>query len=627
MLRNYLMPGFALVLLAVFAVPRPAPTATPSAGEGAKSGDAKRNGNTPQPSQSAKVPQISGSKPIYDPAAVCNEANYELREKLAEFGLDVPKPASANNPQKLKPSLTARDPKTSFPDTPLVESMIALVPDPVHTHLALRFDRYVDVIQQALLDSTSEKAPGWLYVSQWLPWDPVPYQTSQDPVDRTNLHFFGIDRECAPGVLIFRRNQYQSNKVPPRFLIVFLVGESPTSGILHEEQFNYALQSWRFLQQRTAQQQKKDQESKNAGQKTNAENEKNARKENDSQNKNQATTEGPDQTLRILGPSFSASLPTLDKLLGKAKICPDNETGCTHAQVASGSVSTSRDVIMNSGNFPALKAANFISLMESEKAIQNLLVSYFQTRQNLSPGQIAFVSEDETAYGNLLSSTRQKTGERALLFHYPREISQLRNAYEKNSIFSRQSGQQSDTQNQQDLTLHLEDRHEAEDSVPSFSEAQSPISEESVLSAMTRAIDRNDVRVAVVNGSDVLDVIFVARYFSRNLPNVRVVLMNADLLFERTPDISDFRGMLIASTYPLIPDNASWTGRFLHMPAGKAPEKKTRIIPAHSAAFCRNAFSRLSTVSEPTTQPGFSSAYRLGSRITGFRPPQTAQRG
>ena len=32
--------------------------------------------------------------------------------------------------------------------------MIALVPDPVHTHLALLFDRYIDVIQQALQDST-----------------------------------------------------------------------------------------------------------------------------------------------------------------------------------------------------------------------------------------------------------------------------------------------------------------------------------------------------------------------------------------------------------------------------------------------------------------------------------------
>ncbi len=35
MLRNYLMPGFALVLLAVFAAPRPTPSVAPESGRSA----------------------------------------------------------------------------------------------------------------------------------------------------------------------------------------------------------------------------------------------------------------------------------------------------------------------------------------------------------------------------------------------------------------------------------------------------------------------------------------------------------------------------------------------------------------------------------------------------------------
>ena len=558
MLRNYLMPGFALVLLAVFASPRSIPPGAESTGRGAQAGPSPSGASTPKKAAPGKVPQLQGSsKQLFNPDDICSVAKYEMHEKLAEFGVDFPEQDEIG-----KSAAISTGTKEA---TPPAEAMIALLPDPVHTHLALRFDRYIEVMQQALQDSTSENSPGWVYVSQWLPWDPVPYQASQDPIDRTNVHLFDADRECAPGILIFRKNGYQAGNVQGKFLIVFLISESPTSGILHQNQLLYAIQSWHTIQLRTETQAK-------------AETVKEGNQGGKMPDRNH-----PDGILRILGPSFSASLPALDSLL-LANKCHEEDRGSQpcfkDAQVISGSVSTSRSVIQESGNFPGLKDAKFISMNESSDAIQEMLLSYLYSLDHTSPDQVAFVSEDETAFGNLLSSMHHSssissgdTSARPLLFHYPREISQLRNAYAKNSILHPSSQQQSSPNtNQQDLTLSLEDRHEEEDSVPLFSDNQSPISEESVLSAMTRAIDREHVRVAVINGSDVLDVIFVARYFSRNLPNVRVVLQNADLLFERSPDVSDFRGMLMANTYPLIPDNISWTGRFMHMPDGSTNE-------------------------------------------------------
>ncbi|MBV8674884.1 MAG: hypothetical protein JOZ33_15760, partial [Acidobacteriaceae bacterium] len=527
MLRNYLMPGFALVLLAVFAAPRSTPTPA------IEPGPAEQRSATPaqvpakRETSSANVPQIGAGKPLFSPDDVCAVATNEMQEKLHEFGLDYA--AQSGTPG------------------PAAEAMIALVPDPVHTHLSLVFDRNIDAIQQALQDRTSELASGWIYTNQWLPWDPVPYQTSQDPVARTNIHVFDANRECAPGFLLFRRNRFQSNVVQDKFLVVFLVGESPTSGILRQDQFINAMRGWRAIEHRDS--------------------------------------EVSAPILRILGPTFSASLGTLDTLLQSqnCKAASADPAGCfDRAQVISGSVATSRNLILRSGNFAGLKAANFLSMNESSAAIQEMLVNYFGKEQHLSPEEIAFVSEDETPFGNLLSSMLHPRNPgiavssgapeaRPLLFHYPREISQLRNAYEKNSIFSRQSGQQSSTaQTQQDLTLSLEDRHEQEDSVPSFSSTQSPVSEESVLSEMTRAMDRQRIRIAVINGTDVLDVIFVARYLSHSLPNLCVVLLNTDLLFDRSPDVSYFRGMLLANTYPLIPDNIQWTGRFLHWPGNRA---------------------------------------------------------
>ena len=113
------------------------------------------------------------------------------------------------------------------------------------------------------------------------------------------------------------------------------------------------------------------------------------------------------------------------------------------------------------------------------------------------------------------------------------------------------------------------------------------------------------VRVAVINGTDVLDVIFVARFLGRNLPDVRVVLLNADILFLRPPDVTNFRGMLMANTYSLIPDNLMWSGRFLHVPAEKAdpdqPDHRSpygtylpvRVFPSHEASGIYNAIRLL----------------------------------
>src|SRR5277367_25772 len=242
MLRNYLMPVFALVLLPVFAAPRSTPLGAESAGRGVQAESSPRGAATPNNATSGKVTQIGG-KQLFNPEDICSVAKYEMHEKLSEFGVDFPDVGESGKPAA---SIT-----TGTKDLgPPTEAMIALVPDPVHTHLALRFDRYIDVLQQALQDSISENTQGWIYVSQWLPWDPVPYQSSQDPINRANVHMFDADRECTPGVLIFRRNRYQQASVQGEFLLVFLVGESPTSGLLRQDQFLYAMQSWHTIQLR-----------------------------------------------------------------------------------------------------------------------------------------------------------------------------------------------------------------------------------------------------------------------------------------------------------------------------------------------------------------------------------------
>jgi hypothetical protein len=548
-MRNYLMPGFALVLLALVAGPRLSSPPPPEAATAEVRSSSAQQAAATQP-VAGKLPSLGGGKQLYDPSQVCALAKIEMHQRLAEFNVDYPESGTAATPATF--------------GTPSAEAMIALVPDPVHTHLALLFDRYIDVVQQALQDSTSEKAPGWVYVSQWLPWDPTPYSASQDPADRTNIHIFDSNRECAPGVLIFRKNRFGESQMGGKYLILFLVGESPTSGILRRDQFSNAISGLRQVERRDP--------------------------------------DLPPNTLRILGPTFSSTLPSLDSVLQQS--CPGgNFAACLgNTQVISGFVSANAVSIKGSGNFPALQASHFLSMSEGSDVVRDMLLHYFSATEHIGSDQIAFVSEDETAFGNISSTPLwgwNKNSSRSLLFHYPREISQLRNAYEKNSIFNRSSSQQK-TANQPDLTLSLEDRHKEEDSVPSFSDTQNPISQESVLSAITRSMKIQGVRVAVVSGTDVLDVIFIGRYLNRAVPDVRVVFLNADILFLRPPDVGNFRGMLMVNTYSLIPDNLMWSGRFLHAPGEGADHRSPfgtwlpeRIFPSHEASGLYNAIRLL----------------------------------
>ena len=502
---------------------------------------------------------------------------HQMHEKLGEFGL---------NTRKLGCPGAGKE--------PAAEAMIALVPDPVHTHLALLFDRYIDVIQQALQDSTSENAPGWIYASQWLPWDPVPYQASQDPIARTNIHAFDADRECAPGFLIFRRNRFQSSasgKVsgfrswwenPPRAVFSTRISSSTPCA---------------------------------AGARWNRE-------------------------MRISPAGRCASSAPPSRLLSPRSIVfywrRSVARRCRSQRLLRPRTGHQRFRFDKSQDHPRFgklswtARANFISMNESAETIRQMLLNYLSDQERIPADKVAFVSEDETPFGNLLSSTctvrpsrRRPKAPVPCSFHYPREISQLRNAYEKNSIFSRQSATQNPgTQNSTDLSSASKTATKEEDSVPSFSDTQNPISEESVLSAITRAMNRQHVRVAVINGTNVLDVIFVARYFSRNLPDVRVILLNADMLFLRSPDVSDFRGMLMADTYPLIPDNVQWSGRFLHVPAAKAerdhPVLSAPIFPIESSPRTRTSAS--------TTQSACSKWSLSRSEPDGMAPTRNGSR-
>jgi hypothetical protein len=233
MFRRYFTSGFVVVVLALFASARqPARPADRGAGSGVRQEPQSRPLAQENKKPSDKLQPFGSNKTVYNRDDVCALSLESMQEKLQDADMQA----------------LPREGGAARPSTRTIEAMIALVPDPIHTHLALAFDRTVDTIQQALQDAPAvDKAGGWVYTSQWLPWDPTLYQAAEDPIDRTNVRTFDHGSECAPGVLIFHNFQASPDLKPSRFLVVLLVGESPTGGI-NERQFGNALQVWHAIE-------------------------------------------------------------------------------------------------------------------------------------------------------------------------------------------------------------------------------------------------------------------------------------------------------------------------------------------------------------------------------------------
>ncbi|HSM87377.1 MAG TPA: hypothetical protein VLT16_14570, partial [Candidatus Limnocylindrales bacterium] len=170
--------------------------------------------------------------------------------------------------------------------------------------------------------------------------------------------------------------------------------------------------------------------------------------------------------------------------------------------------------------------------------------------------EVAVLSEAATTYGAV---TRQQTRQCYANFVYPREISTLRNAY-KNVPQPQQPGATAGSQPGY-LPFTLNDRQPNDsDEPPDFAFQQGPLSKEAVLMDFANDLRRQHFRFIGINGTNILDVLFLANFLRSSCPDSRLFILNSDLLFERSQDNAPYIGMLSVTTYPLIGRNVHWTG-------------------------------------------------------------------
>lgn len=463
-----------------------------------------------------------------------------------------------------------------------IEFVIATVPDPLHTHLNLLFDRTVEAIQQAAQD---EK---YTYDSSWLPWKQraVAYSGRDDEIKERNDI---ARRERCPGLILFRKSisrpsQQMYDDTYNGGLFLFLVGEKPTTGI-DRMQWNNAL-LWI---------------------------------------ERHADPSSPEKTLRVLGPTFSGSVPSMARAVidaGRQK--PKNSfadvllytgtiRGCSAYEWLN-------EELQKSSPLP-VRTADF----DENDAVQIDRYFRYLTERGHSLSEIAILSEDETAYGGLPDNHPQ-TGScdpayavtnRPLHLYYPRDISALRSAYEEQSIFA-----SSDSANSTHLVLQpqiVQSTHQDTDTIPTFSGSNLALAQEAQMYGLVDSLSTHGIRFVILRSTSTLDYLFLTRFLHRAYPDAFIVTMGPDILFGREIDSTEFRGVVALTAFPLLPRGQDWTAG-----TGNTPRHAHRVFASDSmeGAYLATRFLITDPVTTKSETRPYIHPFKPG--IPDYGPPHWA---
>jgi hypothetical protein len=423
----------------------------------------------------------------------------QLREKIRDFfgveygpDLDKPKGNVAQVCVSLKnwcvpPALRSG-----------IQFVIATVPDPVHTHLGLVFDRSIDAIQQG---ATSQ---GYLFDRAIMPWQYfVPQNTEETDEDRLIRRV----RESYPGLMIFRGGPNICT------LFVFVVGEAPTAGI-NKEQFHRAVEMIHQIREGS-----------------------------------DHVDPGVALDFAVLGPSFSGSLYSLREALREYthELPADPKSGTREIPVYSTAMDADAIQYLAKEGPPQARLAIFQQDGSSE--LHALLK--FTGNLGYDNSTIAVLNEDDTAYGMPGATSPAKESDSYVNLAFPRGISQFRSAYSKDLQTQEQTTDPNQPQ-RRNLRLDLEVTGGDDDNVAPYTPAQTALSQESIMLEIVRELDHFHAKFILIRATDHLDELFLARYLSSQFPDARLVVPTPDLLFAREEG-GDVDGTLGLNTYPVSP--------------------------------------------------------------------------
>lgn len=493
---------------------------------------------------------------------------------------------------------------------PRITTVIATVPDPIHSHMALEFDRVMDAYTLAAADS------GYLTSYSWLPWDSSDRVVAKDAEGQKQTFTTTSSKQQWPGLMILKHvaattpSGGKGDSIPVReqnfdeVIYAFLVGESPALGI-NGVQLNNAIALDLELTRRFGVE-------PGAG----TDPDSNIVCQSWSGDVGGASPQGgeatPERCLAFIGPTFSGSAASLREGIAQALTGKMVEPGGKVRVAIAGSTST--DLAKNVLNRPLRGAteAQYISFGEDgdfEEAEFEHMVALSSTLNaaNMRPESLAVLTEEGTAFG-YASDIGQVNAERMreasakkhprpqtpvqavtqdplaalprtkpITILFPRGIATLRNSAASDQKAAAAASQ--DPTGSPYLPFTLTDTS-LDDSAVRFGGDNTAISQEAELIAIARQIQQAGVKYVEIGASSILDTMFLARFLHRACPDVRLVFLGADLLSEHGADNGSYVGAISISPYSLTrPVYLNGKGETLHSFAG------SRSVAAYNSAL------------------------------------------
>ncbi len=494
----------------------------------------------------------------------------------------------------------------------LDDVLIATVADPVDSHLDWLWDSQFEAIRRAFEQS------GYVADRFVLP-DP---DLSFPSHERLRIDLPSALRD-KPGLILFRRVSSDTNG----FALVYLVGETPTSGVQKSALLRALRERARLLMLL-------------------------------------GNCAGRGDTLRIIGPTFSGSAPSLMLALQRAAgVRQSTITSARHDPSDSMPSRLVVDRVVNliSGTATAYGVKRlsqdstnpnvrfmYQAAIHPDVSLLAVLYEHILPRLGMKRERLAILTESSTGYGQTtLEGTPPPTKHdktEALGIPFPAGLSRVRRLYEATPELQGNAKRAINLAERARPSLNTADPPRALEDLPSTT-LLTPAAVDAMVDQIAGVLLERRIRVIAIVATDVRDKLFIMNELRRRIGDVQFVVFGANVLLQRTDWNASMHGALVLSTYPLAEpvaidssgrrrtafssDEAAgmYNATLLHLGRGN---DLIGYSPGHvqpsvwATVIGRGQFYRLAAYSDSVFAPCYVHAKSPGMRCVAVRPTRPA---
>jgi hypothetical protein len=402
-----------------------------------------------------------------------------------------------------------------------LDVVIATIPDPDDSRFRYQFDMSVDAFQRGI------ESQGFILDHFRLPW--INPETRKGKGEMTLLYERatkfadpGPLWQRQPGSILYRKPVRPWSGKGPRtkLILLLLVGESPTIG-LQKGAFRTSLDLAVRL--------------------------------------GKARSHDRPAAVRVLGPSFSGTADSMTTILRERRVLLNSRK--IDVWICSGSATSvdKTDFQRRSG----LDQVRYTATVLPDELVSAEMLRFLRDPGGHAPegsmpnGRIALLTESNTAYG---SSNATHPGDEVISIPFPLQISQVRSLADHDSSKDGRSAGALATGGK--LPIPLDESLPTVDTVPVYYRDMTAPTDYLVLSNILGTIARENVRYVGIWATDTRDIIFLTRLIRNFSPDVQFFLQGSDLRLTHPDFSNDFRGTIVASSYPLEARNQLWSYPF-----------------------------------------------------------------